>query len=497
MIRQKVDVDVAEEPVSMPGPAVADATTHQLRPDVVSLRQSVVIGVATSAPGQSTAVALAGMVAVAAYATGPAILISMLPMLAIALCYQRLNLWNQNCGGPYVWVARAINPYVGYLVGWSMLVGFVLGSVSNILPLGPAMLSFVGLDASGTAGNVLTATVFGLALTAIAAVGIRATARFQLAIASIEYVILLVFSGIAFWAVFIEHRAGSVHPSLSWLHVNGIGGKGSLAGAMLIAIFLFTGWDASIYINEETTHKRTNPGKAAIISVVLLGPIFTWLFVSFQGVVPPGQLQAHATDALPYIAQALVGSSWAKFMVLAVVLSVLGTTQATIVSTSRVTYSMGTDRLLPGKFAQVHPRFRTPMFATAFWGLVMVVVADLYVMWSPLANAFDDVVNSEAIAFTVFYIFTALATTWYYRGILRRSVADLAMVGIFPLGGAAVLIWVLAKSIPALSPTARWTVAAVGIIGVVLMLVSALLLRAPFFKIRRSAWSDDSPPAAG
>jgi amino acid transporter len=470
---------------------VADASTHQLRADVVTLPQSVVIGVATSAPGQSTAVALAGMVAVAAYATGPAILLSMLPMLAIALCYQRLNLWNQNCGGPYIWVARAINPYIGYLVGWSMLVGFVLGSVSNILPLGPAMLSFTGLDASGTAGNLLTATVFGLALTAIAAIGIRATARFQLALASIEYLTLLVFSGIAFWAVFIQHRAGTVHPSVSWLHVSGVGGKGSLAGAMLIAIFLFTGWDATIYINEETIRKRTNPGRAAIISVAILGPVFAWLFVSFQGVVSPGKLQAHATDALPYIAQVLVGSGWAKFMVLAVVLSVLGTTQATIVSTSRVTYSMGTDRLLPGKFANVHPRFKTPMFATVFWGVVMVAVADLYVASSSLANAFNDVVNAEAIAFTVFYIFTALATTWYYRRLLRRSMVDLALVGIFPLCGAAVLTWVLAKSIPALGPTARWTVAGVGILGVVLMGVSAWILRAPFFSIRRSTYSPD------
>lgn len=76
--------DLAEDPARAPV-AVADASTHQLRPDV-SLPQSVVIGVATSAPGQSTAVALAGMVAVAAYATGPAILLSMLPILAIAVC---------------------------------------------------------------------------------------------------------------------------------------------------------------------------------------------------------------------------------------------------------------------------------------------------------------------------------------------------------------------------------------------------------------------------
>jgi amino acid transporter len=482
-----------EDPGPVPPVAVADASTHQLRPNAVTLPQSVVIGVATSAPGQSTAVALAGMVAVAAYATGPAIILSMLPMLAIALCYQRLNLWNQNCGGPYVWVARSISPYVGYLVGWSMLVGFVLGSVSNILPLGPAMLSFTGLDPSGTAGNILTATIFGLAVTAIAAIGIKTTAKFQLAIASIEYLILLVFSGIAFWAVFVQHRAGTVHPNLGWLHLSGEGGKGSLAGAMLIAIFLFTGWDATIYINEETVRKRINPGKAAITSVVILGPVFAWLFVSFQGVVPADRLQAHATDALPYLAQVLVGSGWAKLMVLAVLLSVLGTTQATIVSTSRVTYSMGTDGLLPRPFARVHPRFRTPMFATVFWGIGMVVVADFYVLSSSLANAFDTVVNAESIAFTIFYIFTALATTWYYRKLLRRSVKDLLLVGIFPLAGAAVLTWVLARSLPTLGSTARWTVATVGVLGVVLMGLSAWILRSPFFRIRRSTYTPDRP----
>ncbi len=492
MNRRRPAVDGTHRPTDAPTGGSGSSTGHELEPDAVTLSESVVIGVATAAPGQATAVALAGMVVVAAYATAPAIIISMLPMLAIAVCYQRLNLWDQNCGGPYVWVARSISPYVGYLVGWSMLVGFVLGSVSNILPLGPALLSFTGLDASGTVGNVITATVFGLALTIIAAVGIKATARFQLAIASIEYLVLLVFSVLGFWAVFVEHKAGTVHPSMSWLHLSGIGGHGSLAGAMLIAIFLFTGWDATIYINEETTKPRTNPGRAAIIAVLILGPAFAWLFISLQGVVPAKQLQAHATDALPYIAQSLVGNGWAKFMVLAVVLSVLGTTLATIVSISRVTYSMGTDRLLPRAFSRVHPRFRTPFFATVFWGLMTVVVADFYVMSSSLANAFDTVVNAESIAFVLFYIGTALATVWYYRALLRKSVVDLFLVGLFPLFGAGVLVWVLVKSIPPLGPTAKWTIAGVGVLGVVLMGVSAWILRSPFFAIRPSAYEVDA-----
>jgi amino acid transporter len=428
---------------------------------------------------------MAAMVAAAAYATGPAIVLSMLPMLAIALSYQRLNLWEQNCGGPYVWAARAISPYIGYIVAWSMLVGFVLGSVSDILPLGPALLSFAGMDPSGTAGNVLTATVFGLALTVVAAVGIRATARFQVAIAVVEYTVLLGFSAVAFWAVFIRHWPGTVHPSSGWFRLSGVGGRGSLASSMLIAVFLFTGWDATIYINEETQRKRTNPGRAAITSVAILGPFFAWLFISFQGVVSYNRLQRNASDSLPYIAQALGGSTWAKVMIIAVVLSVLGTTQATVVATSRVTYSMGTDRLLPRPFARVHPRFATPLWATVFWGVVMVAITDLYVLSSSLANAFDEVVNAEAIAFTFFYILTALSAFWYYRRLLTRSVSDIFLVGVFPLAGAGVLGWVLTKSIPSLTPTAKWTVAGVAALGLLLMAVSRFVLRLQFFEVQR------------
>jgi hypothetical protein len=85
-----------------------------------------------------------------------------------------------------------------------------------------------------------------------------------------------------------------------------------------------------------------------------------------------------------------------------------------------------------------------------------------------------------------------VATTWYYRKLLLGSLVDLALVGIVPLCGAAVLIWVLGKSIPALDSTARWTVAGVGLLGVVLMGISARILRSPFFTIRRSSYGSET-----
>lgn len=466
-------------------------STHHLRPDSVNLLQSVVIGMATSAPGQSTAVTLAAMVAVSAYAAGPAIFITTIPMLAIALGYQRLNLWEQNCGGASVWVGRAINPYLGFLVGWAMLVGYILGAVSDILPLGPALLSALGVNASSVVGNFLTATLFGVAITIIASVGIRVTARFQLIIAVVEYAILIVFSIIAFYAVFIGHWAGTVHPSVRWLTLSGVGGKGSLVAGMLIAIYMFTGWDASIYINEETEQKETNPGKAVLISVIVLGLFFIWLFITFQGVVSAGQMNSHAAAALPYAAKALVGGGWAKFMDVAVILSVIGTTQACVVSSARISYSMGTDRLLPKIFGTTNPRFRTPFFGALTWGLLMVIVSDLYVLSSSLGSAFSNVVNAVGLLFTIFYIFTGIATTWYYRRLARRSVRDLFMVGVFPLGGAAVLVWIFVKSIVTYSGAPLWSFIGIWAAGVLVMLWGAFRTRSPFYRLRAEVFDPD------
>src|SRR5947209_15649182 len=116
----------------------------ELEHNAIGLFQSTIIGIAASAPGQATALSLAAIIVSSAYGGGAAVIITAVPMLAIAYCYYRLNLWDQNCGATYSWVGKSISPYLGFMVGWVMLTGFALGEVSNILPLGPAFLSLIG-----------------------------------------------------------------------------------------------------------------------------------------------------------------------------------------------------------------------------------------------------------------------------------------------------------------------------------------------------------------
>lgn len=472
-------------------PAV-EPTKHELKPNAIGLFQSTVIAVASSAPGQATAISLAGIIIASAYAGGMAIIITTLPMLAIAYAYHRLNLWEQNCGASYVWVGRSINPYIGFMVGWIMLAGWILATVSDILPLGPAVLSVFGADPNSQWGTVISATILGVAVMTISVIGIQLTARFQMAIAAIEYVILLVFCGVGIWAVFIRHWPGTVRPTADWFSLSGVGGKGSLVAGMLIAVYLFTGWDVAIYLNEETERKERNPGMAAILSVIVLGIFYTLLVVSLQGGAGKGAIDAHADSAMTFIAHRLVGSPWDKFMALAITLSVIGTTQAFLVGTARIAYSMGTDRLLPRPFGTVHRAFRTPAFGTIVFGLITLVMTWLYVFSSTVADSFDTVVTSVGVLFALFYAFTGVATTWYYRALLSRSVKDAIVIGVLPLAGAAALLYIGVKSLTEFSGPALYSMIGIAVLGLVAMMVAAVVFRSPFFLLRRVAYQPEA-----
>src|SRR5487761_1273666 len=103
----------------------------------------------------------------------------------------------------------------------------------------------------------------------IAVVGIRITARTQIGMASVEYLILIAFSIAGLLAV-LGHRAGTFPITKGWFSLSGIGGHGSLAAGLLISVYVYSLWDGTLYVNEEVKHRRINPGRAAVIAVALL-----------------------------------------------------------------------------------------------------------------------------------------------------------------------------------------------------------------------------------
>jgi amino acid transporter len=468
------------------GPAPSSPETR-LEPDAIGPAQDTVIGMASSAPAASVALTLAALAAVTAYGSGPIIILTAIPMLIIANAYRRLNMWNANCGASYEWVSRAINPYLGFMTGWLMVAGYVIATVSGVEVLGPSVLAVFGASSTSVWPNIGIATAVGLIMLLIAVVGIRITARTQVSMAVVEYGILVGFAILGLVAVFGHHH-GTFPATSAWLSPDGIGGKGSAVAGFLIAVFIFTGWDGTLYVNEETRQRRTNPGRAAVLAVCFLAIIYTLSIVGMQGAVSRGKLQANSASALVYVANALAGSGWSKVMALALALSVIATTGTGIVLTARIVYSMASYRVLPQFLGNVSRKFATPVAASIVVGVLIVALTWVYLLATSVQNAFNDVVDVSGLLFGVFYVLTALATVVYYRRRIFTSTRDGLTLGLLPLAAAGFLVWVVVKSVQSAPAAQVWSLIGIVVLGLVLMLSARFIQRSPSFGIRREAY---------
>ena len=458
----------------------------RLQPNAISTAQDTVIGMAYAAPTLSIGLTLAALAAATSYAVGPIILLTAVPMIIIANAYRRLNLWNANCGASFEWVGRAINPYLGFFTGWLMIAATFTGTTSGVVVLGPSILTLFDADPTATWPNIFISTGVILAMLVIAIVGIRLTARTQVGLAVVEYTVLVVFAIVGLIAV-LSHRHGTFPITKEWFQLSGIGGHGSLAAGLLIAVFMYTGWDATVYVNEEVKHRRTNPGRAAVFAVALVTVIFVLTSVGLAGVVSPAKLQANSSSTLVYIAQVLAGSGWAKVMAFALALSVIACTGVAVVILARMIYGMANHRVLPPVLGNVSTRFSTPAIASIVVGVIVIMITWVYLLSGSIANVFTQLIDVTGLLCAAYYMLTALAAIVYYRRRIFSEPWDALLAGVLPAGAIAFLGWILVKSVIGAPASQLWSLAGVGIAGIVLMLIARYGLKAQFFKVPRES----------
>jgi amino acid transporter len=141
---------------------------------------------ASSAPAATVGLSLAALAAATASGSGLILLLTAIPMLIIANAYRRLNMWNANCGASFEWVGRAISPYLGFLTGWLMVAAYIVGTVAEVLLLGPSVLAVFGSSSGNTWAFIGIGVAVGVVMLVIAVVGIRITARTQVGLALVE-----------------------------------------------------------------------------------------------------------------------------------------------------------------------------------------------------------------------------------------------------------------------------------------------------------------------
>lgn len=503
--------------------------TKGLRGGTLGFMANVVIGVASTAPAYSLAVSL-GLVAAAVGVASPAIMwLAFLPMLGIAVAYYYLNRAEPDCGTSFTWVTRAMGPHLGWLTGWAIIVADVIVMASLAEVAAQYTFGLFGVDvftnpvwAVPIGEQVVDVAVIGLGvgfvalLTWICYRGIELSARTQLVLLLLQLGALAVFSAVALFRVYTDPPAGAMLPSLDWLNPFAITGEdgtfspSALAIGMVIALFIYWGFDTTATVNEESANPTEQPGRATIASTLVL--VGTYLVVSIAAQAWAGVdrlAEAGESDIFGVIAREVLGSPWDKLLVIAVLTSAAASTQTTILPTARTALSMGARGALPGMWAKVHPSFQTPTHATIWMGILSVI---FYVGLKILSeNVYWDALAALGLMIAFYYGLTGYAAPILYRRRLFKSVRNVVMIGVLPLGGAIVLTWAFVQSVVDMADPASsysgvtWLGMAVPLaitvisfaVGVVLMLAWWVVAPA-FFRLRPDVLpaEDPVPPAA-
>jgi amino acid transporter len=435
-------------------PIVEQPVDKGLKSGALGLVSSVVMGVASTAPAYSLAATLGFIVVVVGTGAPIVALLAFVPMLLTSIGYSELNKADPDCGTTFTWAARAFGPRTGWAGGWAIVAADILVMASLAQVAGQYVFLLFGADGIGsdpTNGWVLFVGVMWIvSMTYICYRGIEVSARFQRVLLGVEIVMLLVFSATALIRVGTGHHpATSVPVTASWFNPFQISSFSAFVGGLILMLFIYWGWDTAVAVNEETKDKDKIPGRAAIISTVIL--LVTYVLVilaaqSFAGIGTKGiglSNPSNSSDVISVLGSAVFGGSGigtflARLLILMVLSSAAASTQTTILPTARTTLSMAAYKALPGAFAKMHPKYLTPTVSTIVMGAISIA---LYIPFNYLSggNVIADAVTAIGLYIAFYYGLTGFACAWYYRKQLTSSARNLWMQGILPLLGGLIM----------------------------------------------------------
>jgi len=303
--------------------------------------------------------------------------------------------------------------------------------------------SLIGVDLENNDWRVIVvAVLFIAAMTWVSWRGVEIGERIQNVLLGIQYLALVVFIVAVFWQIVSGNAPDAIDFSWEWMNPFAFTSWSGFTEAILLALFIYWGWDTCLALNEETKDPKRIPGRAAVLTCVIL--LFTYVAVTIAAMMYAGLgesgtglgNEANADDFFLGIKDGLLGPfGWV--LVVAVIISAISSTQTTILPTARGTLAMGVYRALPAKFKDVHPTFKTPSFSTIIMGIVAIAY---YVGMTLISdNILQDSILSLGLAIAFYYSITGFACVWYFRKDLMRSPRDFFFKGLFPLLGGLML----------------------------------------------------------
>jgi len=299
------------------------------------------------------------------------ILIAMVAMLFTAISYGRMARVYPSAGSAFTYVGREINPALGYVTGWSMVMDYMLNPMICIV--------WVSQQAHQFAPAVPYwgwAIFFALLFTGLNLQGIRTSARMNTGLAAGMGVVIAIFFVCAARYVF-GHAHGGADFFTRPFYDPATFSSGAVLGGTSIAVLTYIGFDGISTLSEEAENPRRNILLATVLTCVVIGLLSAAEVYAAQLVWPASQPFPDETTAIVYVA----GRTWSPLFAIVgftLVLANFGSGMGAQLGAARLLFGMGRSNALPKSFfGAIEPKRHIPRNNVVFVGVVSLIGAFL------------------------------------------------------------------------------------------------------------------------
>lgn len=389
---------------------------------VMGVPSLVIFGLAYMVP--LTVFTTYGLVAVTTGGHVPtAYLVTLVAMLFTAFSYAALVKAFPRAGSAYTYARRAFGGHVGFLTGWSLMIDYLL------LPLINYVLMGIYLNAQLPG---IPPWVFALAgvllITGLNIVGITVVRNANLVLVGLQLVFAAVFVVCAVLHTLQNPGVSLLQP----LYDAGLTFPGLLAGAAMLALS-FLGFDAISTLSEEARDPQRTVPRAIILTTIIGGLIFT-VIAYVSTLVIPNVADIENPDAAANQIMEVTAGRWLElFFLIAYIAGCIAAALASQASVARILFAMGRDGVLPRFFARLSKRYRTPIGAAIFVGVVSLAAlfADL--------NTVASLISFGALA--AFSLVNLSVIKHFLIDERLRGGAAIFRYGVLPALGFALTAW--------------------------------------------------------
>jgi len=336
---------------------------------------------------------------------GPALALSMILVAVVCaftgLCYAELASMIPIAGSAYTYTYATLGELVAWVIGWDLILEYAFSNMSvsvgfaahlvDLLDwlgirldpkwLSPAYLPLGLQDLAGKyiytpgwhSGFNIPAFLIVIILTVLLVRGIRESAKTNnmMVLFKIGAILVFIFAGLSF-----------IHPH-NYHPFSPNGWPGVLAGGSII-FFTYIGFDSVSTASEECCDAQRDVPIGIIATLIVCTILYIGVALVLTGMVPWNSIAgdgAPIVNALKRLSLGPGGSRlhWVRLVVLlGAIIGMISSILVFQLGQARVWFAMSRDRLLPDVFSKVHPKFRTPAFATWVAGILVAIPAGLF-----------------------------------------------------------------------------------------------------------------------